>query len=128
MDFLELYRRYGCTLQQGGSDQWGNLTAGLDLIHRLEPDAEVHALATPLMTKADGTKFGKTEGGAVWLDPEMTTPYAFYQFWLNVDDRDISRVHADPLLPVPRGAGGAGEGRPRSGRRPGPRSARWPRS
>jgi tyrosyl-tRNA synthetase len=90
MDFLELYRRYGCTLQQGGSDQWGNLTAGLDLIHRLEPHASVHALATPLMVKADGTKFGKTEGGAVWLDPEMTTPYAFYQFWLNVDDRDIS--------------------------------------
>ncbi|WP_333762976.1 tyrosine--tRNA ligase [Streptomyces sp. IBSBF 2390] len=91
MDFLQLYRRHGCTLQQGGSDQWGNLTAGLDLIHRLEPGAEVHALATPLMTKADGTKFGKTEGGAVWLDPEMTTPYAFYQFWLNVDDRDISK-------------------------------------
>ncbi|MCZ7461120.1 tyrosine--tRNA ligase [Streptomyces sp. WMMC940] len=90
MDFLELYRRHGCTLQQGGSDQWGNLTAGLDLIHRLEPHASVHALATPLMTKADGTKFGKTEGGAVWLDPEMTTPYAFYQFWLNVDDRDVS--------------------------------------
>ncbi|MFE9889799.1 tyrosine--tRNA ligase [Streptomyces scopuliridis] len=90
MDFLELYRRYGCVLQQGGSDQWGNLTAGLDLIHRLEPGATVHALATPLMTKADGTKFGKTEGGAVWLDLEMTTPYAFYQFWLNVDDRDIS--------------------------------------
>ncbi|MCM1977353.1 MULTISPECIES: tyrosine--tRNA ligase [Streptomyces] len=90
MDFLELYRRYGCTLQQGGSDQWGNLTAGLDLIHRLEPHAQVHALATPLMTKADGTKFGKTEGGAIWLDPEMTTPYAFYQFWLNADDRDIS--------------------------------------
>ncbi|URN15625.1 MULTISPECIES: tyrosine--tRNA ligase [Streptomyces] len=91
LDFLELYRRHGCVLQQGGSDQWGNLTAGLDLIHRLEPDARVHALATPLMTKADGTKFGKTEGGAVWLDPEMTTPYAFYQFWLNVDDRDVSR-------------------------------------
>ncbi|MEU9394272.1 tyrosine--tRNA ligase [Streptomyces sp. NPDC048324] len=90
MDFLELYRRYGCTLQQGGSDQWGNLTAGLDLIHRLEPEAEVHCLATPLMVKADGTKFGKTEGGAIWLDAEMTTPYAFYQFWLNVDDRDIS--------------------------------------
>ncbi|MET9107562.1 tyrosine--tRNA ligase [Streptomyces zhihengii] len=91
MDFLELYRRYGCVLQQGGSDQWGNLTAGLDLIHRLEPDAHVHALATPLMTKADGTKFGKSEGGALWLDPEMTTPYAFYQYWLNTDDRDISR-------------------------------------
>ncbi|MFI9758739.1 tyrosine--tRNA ligase [Streptomyces sp. NPDC051963] len=90
MDFLELYRRYGCTLQQGGSDQWGNLTAGLDLIHKLEPHANVHAVATPLMTKADGTKFGKTEGGAIWLDPEMTTPYAFYQFWLNVDDRDVS--------------------------------------
>ncbi|MFC8667664.1 tyrosine--tRNA ligase [Streptomyces sp. NPDC057199] len=90
MDFLELYRRYSCTLQQGGSDQWGNLTAGLDLIHRLEPDADVHCVATPLMVKADGTKFGKTEGGAVWLDPEMTTPYAFYQFWLNVDDRDVS--------------------------------------
>ncbi|GAA2508972.1 tyrosine--tRNA ligase [Streptomyces gobitricini] len=90
MDFLELYRRYGCVLQQGGSDQWGNLTAGLDLIHKLEPHAQVHALATPLMTKSDGTKFGKTEGGAVWLDPEMTTPYAFYQFWLNVDDRDVS--------------------------------------
>ncbi|MFF3287769.1 tyrosine--tRNA ligase [Streptomyces sp. NPDC003023] len=91
MDFLELYRRYGCTLQQGGSDQWGNLTAGLDLIHRLEPAAEVHAMATPLMTKADGTKFGKSETGTLWLDPEMTTPYAFYQFWLNTDDRDVSR-------------------------------------
>ncbi|MFC7306721.1 tyrosine--tRNA ligase [Streptomyces monticola] len=90
MDFLELYRRHGCVVQQGGSDQWGNLTAGIDLIHRLEPDAEVHAYSTPLMTKADGTKFGKTEGGAIWLDPQMTTPYAFYQFWLNVDDRDIS--------------------------------------
>ncbi|MEU6764183.1 tyrosine--tRNA ligase [Streptomyces sp. NPDC046853] len=90
MDFLELYRRYGCALQTGGSDQWGNLTAGIDLIHRLEPDATVHAVGTPLMVKADGTKFGKSEGGAVWLDPEMTTPYAFYQFWLNVDDRDVS--------------------------------------
>ncbi|CAG7635182.1 tyrosine--tRNA ligase [Actinacidiphila bryophytorum] len=89
MDFLELYRRHGCTVQTGGSDQWGNLTAGIDLIHRVE-GASVHALATPLITKADGTKFGKTEGGAIWLDPEMTTPYAFYQFWLNADDRDIS--------------------------------------
>uniref|UniRef100_UPI0015F08D53 tyrosine--tRNA ligase n=1 Tax=Streptomyces phytophilus TaxID=722715 RepID=UPI0015F08D53 len=91
LDFLELYRRHGCTLQTGGSDQWGNLTAGTDLIHRVEPEAVVHALATPLMTKADGTKFGKTEGGAVWLDAELTTPYAFYQFWLNVDDRDVTR-------------------------------------
>lgn len=90
MDFLELYRRYGCTMQTGGSDQWGNLTAGIDLIHRVE-GASVHALATPLITKADGTKFGKTEGGAIWLDPEMTTPYAFFQFWLNADDRDISK-------------------------------------
>ncbi|MCG7206138.1 tyrosine--tRNA ligase [Streptomyces arenae] len=91
MDFLQLYRRYGCTLQTGGSDQWGNLTSGTDLIHKVEPDAEVHALGTPLITKADGTKFGKTESGTVWLDPEMTTPYAFYQFWLNADDRDVSK-------------------------------------
>ncbi|MGW3246757.1 tyrosine--tRNA ligase [Streptomyces sp. NPDC001070] len=90
MDFLELYRRYGCTMQTGGSDQWGNLTAGIDLIGRVE-GTSVHALATPLITKADGTKFGKTESGTVWLDPEMTTPYAFYQFWLNADDRDVSK-------------------------------------
>jgi tyrosyl-tRNA synthetase len=88
LDFLELYRRYGCTLQFGGSDQWGNLTAGLDLIHRTE-GAPVHAFATPLLSKADGTKFGKTEGGALWLDPELTSPYAFYQFWINTDDRDV---------------------------------------
>ncbi|MFE2992965.1 tyrosine--tRNA ligase [Streptomyces sp. NPDC059262] len=91
MDFMELNRRYGCTLQTGGSDQWGNLTAGTDLIHRVEPEASVHALATPLITKADGTKFGKTESGTVWLDAELTTPYAFYQFWLNADDRDVSK-------------------------------------
>ncbi|KIF70483.1 tyrosyl-tRNA synthetase [Streptomyces sp. AcH 505] len=90
MDFLKLFQEYGCTMQTGGSDQWGNLTAGIDLIHRVE-GASAHALATPLITKADGTKFGKTEGGAIWLDPEMTTPYAFYQFWLNADDRDISK-------------------------------------
>jgi tyrosyl-tRNA synthetase len=88
LDFLELYRRYGCTLQTGGSDQWGNLTAGLDLVHRVE-GVSVHALGTPLITKADGTKFGKTEGGSVWLDPGLTSPYAFYQFWLNADDRDV---------------------------------------
>ncbi|QJT00822.1 tyrosine--tRNA ligase [Streptomyces asoensis] len=91
MDFLELYRRHGCTLQTGGSDQWGNLTSGTELIHKVEPDTVVHALATPLITKADGTKFGKTESGTIWLDPEMTTPYAFYQFWLNADDRDVSK-------------------------------------
>ncbi|MCX4975621.1 tyrosine--tRNA ligase [Streptomyces sp. NBC_00620] len=91
MDFLELYRRHGCTLQTGGSDQWGNLTSGTDLIHRVDPEAVVHALGTPLITKADGTKFGKTESGTIWLDAEMTTPYAFYQFWLNADDRDVSK-------------------------------------
>jgi tyrosyl-tRNA synthetase len=88
MDFLELLRRHGCTLQTGGSDQWGNLTAGLDLIHRVQP-TPVHAFATPLITKADGTKFGKTESGTIWLDPGMTSPYAFYQFWVNADDRDV---------------------------------------
>jgi tyrosyl-tRNA synthetase len=88
LDYLELYRRYGCTLQTGGSDQWGNLTAGVDLIRRVE-GISVHALATPLLTKADGTKYGKTAGGAVWLDPEMLSPYGFYQFWLNLDDADV---------------------------------------
>ena len=89
MDFLELYRRHGCLLQTGGSDQWGNLTAGLDLIHRVE-GRSAHAFATPLVTKADGTKFGKTESGTVWLDAAMTSPYAFYQFWVNADDRDVA--------------------------------------
>ena len=88
MDYLELFRRYGCRLQTGGSDQFGNIVAGVDLVRRVE-GASVHALTTPLMTKADGTKFGKTEGGAVWLDASLTSPYAFYQFWLNTDDRDI---------------------------------------
>jgi tyrosyl-tRNA synthetase len=86
-DFRELFRRYGCTLQTGGSDQWGNLTAGTDLVRRTE-GATVHALATPLVTKADGTKFGKSEGGSIWLDPVLTSPYAFFQFWLNADDED----------------------------------------
>ena len=90
MDFLELHRRHGCTLQTGGSDQWGNLTAGTDLIHRVE-GRSVHALATPLVTKADGTKFGKTESGTVWLDPSMTSPYAFYQFWLNAEDAMVAQ-------------------------------------
>jgi tyrosyl-tRNA synthetase len=88
MDFLELYRRYGCTLQTGGSDQWGNLTAGTELTRKAE-GATVHALATPLITKADGTKFGKTESGTVWLDPTLTSPYSFYQFWLNQADADV---------------------------------------
>lgn len=88
MDYLELYRRYGCTLQTGGSDQWGNLTSGTELTRKAE-GVSVHALATPLITKADGTKFGKTESGTVWLDPELTSPYAFYQFWLNQADADV---------------------------------------
>jgi tyrosyl-tRNA synthetase len=90
-DYLELYRRYGCTLQIGGSDQWGNLVAGVGLIRSAE-GASVHALATPLITKADGTKYGKTEGGAIWLSPDLTPPYAFYQFWLNVADADVPRL------------------------------------
>ncbi|WP_062465430.1 tyrosine--tRNA ligase [Demequina soli] len=88
MDFLELYRRYGCTMQTGGSDQWGNLTSGTELIRKAE-GVSVHAMSTPLITKADGTKFGKTESGTVWLDPTMTSPYAFYQFWLNQADADV---------------------------------------
>ena len=90
MDYLELYRRHGITLQTGGSDQWGNLLSGVELIRKAE-GATVHALTTPLITKADGTKFGKTESGTVWLDPELTTPYAFFQFWLNADDADVVR-------------------------------------
>ncbi|TDW86782.1 tyrosyl-tRNA synthetase [Kribbella pratensis] len=91
LDFLELYRRHNCTLQTGGSDQWGNLTAGVELIRRTDA-GKAHALATPLVTKADGTKFGKTESGTVWLDRELTTPYAFYQFWFNSDDRDVMQL------------------------------------
>ena len=87
-DFLELYRRNKCTLQLGGSDQWGNIVAGLDLIRRVEGGSG-HAFTVPLLTKADGTKFGKTAGGSVWLDPEMTSPYAFFQYWLNSDDKDV---------------------------------------
>jgi tyrosyl-tRNA synthetase len=87
-DYLQLFRSYGCTLQTGGSDQWGNITAGVELIRRAE-GVRVHALATPLLTKADGTKFGKTESGTVWLDPEMTSPYAFHQAFLNVEDEKV---------------------------------------
>lgn len=88
MDFLELYQRYGCVMQTGGSDQWGNLTAGTDLIHKVEGKS-VHLIATPLITNADGKKFGKSEGNAIWLDAELTSPYAMYQFWLNTDDADV---------------------------------------
>jgi tyrosyl-tRNA synthetase len=89
-DYFELHRRYGCTLQFGGSDQWGNITAGVDYVRR-RGMGPVHAFVTPLVTKADGTKFGKTEDGSVWLDPDQTSPYAFFQFWLNTDDRDVMR-------------------------------------
>ena len=88
MDFLELFRRYNCVLQTGGSDQWGNLTSGTDLIRKVE-GASAHILATPLITNSDGQKFGKSEGNAVWLDSDLTSPYAFYQFWLNVEDADV---------------------------------------
>lgn len=88
LDYLELFRRHGCVLQTGGSDQWGNLTAGVELIRRAE-GARVHALATPLITKADGTKFGKTEAGTVWLDPELMSPYAFYQSWIQAEDSKV---------------------------------------
>jgi tyrosyl-tRNA synthetase len=87
-DYLELYRRYGCTLQLGGSDQWGNLVAGVDLIGRAE-GTSVHALATPLITKPDGTKYGKTEGGAIWISPDLMPPYSFYQFWINRSDEEV---------------------------------------
>ncbi len=89
MDYLELYRQYGCVLQQGGSDQWGNLTSGTDLIRKVE-GASVHALGTPLITNSDGTKFGKSEGNAIWLDAAMCSPFDMYQFWLNTADADVA--------------------------------------
>jgi tyrosyl-tRNA synthetase len=99
MDFLELFRSYGCVLQTGGSDQWGNLTSGTDLIRKAE-GVSAHAIGTPLITNSDGTKFGKSEGNAVWLDPSLTSPYAFYQFWLNTDDDDvIERIKIFTFLP-----------------------------
>jgi tyrosyl-tRNA synthetase len=89
-DFAELYRRHGCSVQIGGSDQWGNITGGIDLTRRLH-QAQVFGATLPLVTKADGTKFGKTESGTVWLDPAKTSPYAFYQFWMNTADEDAYR-------------------------------------
>lgn len=92
IDFLHLYRHNDVQVQLGGADQWGNITSGTDLIHKVEgADAKVYGLTIPLLLKADGTKFGKSEGGNVWLDPEKTTPYEFYQFWINQDDRDVVR-------------------------------------
>lgn len=90
-DFLKLYEDVGCRLQIGGSDQWGNITAGLELIRKTVEDAKAFGLTIPLVTKADGTKFGKTEGGTIWLDKDKTSPYEFYQFWINTDDRDVVR-------------------------------------
>ncbi len=99
MDYLHLHREYGCVLQTGGSDQWGNLTSGVDLIHKAE-GVSVHAIGTPLITNSDGTKFGKSEGNAVWLDADLTSPYAFSQFWLNTDDADvIARLKVFTFLP-----------------------------
>lgn len=98
-DFLQLYRHYGCLLQTGGSDQWGNLTSGIDLIHKVE-GASVHAIGTPLITNSDGTKFGKSEGNAIWLDAQMCSPYRFYQFWLNQADADVvDRLKVFTFLP-----------------------------
>lgn len=91
MDYLNLYRDRGVTVQFGGSDQWGNLTGGVDLVRRAD-GGHVHAFATPLITKSDGTKYGKSEGGALWLDPDMLSPYAFYQFWLNVEDVKVGEL------------------------------------
>ncbi|HMU36346.1 MAG TPA: tyrosine--tRNA ligase, partial [Marmoricola sp.] len=91
MDYLNLYREYGVTLQFGGSDQWGNLTGGVELIRRAV-GGKAHAFATPLVTKTDGTKYGKTEGGALWLDPQMMSPYSFHQFWLNVEDEKVGEL------------------------------------
>jgi tyrosyl-tRNA synthetase len=98
-DFLELFQRHNCTMQIGGSDQWGNLTSGSDLIHKVTGES-VQLLSTPLITNSDGKKFGKSEGNAVWLDDSMTSPYAFYQFWLNVEDADvIDRLKVFTFLP-----------------------------
>ena len=116
---------YGCTLQFGGSDQWGNITAGVELIRRAD-GARVHALATPLLTKADGTKFGKTEGGAVWLDPAMTSPYAFHQFLLQRRGREGRRVPQGLQRAVPGGDRRSWSGRPRSSRTCARPSGRWP--
>ena len=131
MDFLSLFREHGVTLQFGGSDQWGNLTGGVELVRRAE-GGRVHAFATPLITKSDGTKYGKTEGGALWLDPEMMSPYAFFQFWLNVEDEKVGELlRIFTFLPRARDRGDRGASTPRSrscgrGSVPSPRrSPRW---
>jgi len=99
-DFAELYKRFGCTLQIGGSDQWGNITGGIDLVRRMHR-VPAFGLTLPLITKSDGSKFGKTESGTIWLDPAKTSPYAFYQFWVNVADQDVYRfLHYFTFLPL----------------------------
>ncbi len=136
MDFLNLYRDHGVRLQFGGSDQWGNLTGGVELIRRSD-GGKAHAFATPLVTKADGTKYGKTEDGALWLDPEMMSPYAFHQFWLNVEDEKVgellriftflSHEEIEALEAQTRGAAlpeGSAEGARRRGHHRGPRRRR----
>ena len=125
-DFLQLNRRHGCTLQSGGSDQWGNITAGVDLLRRVE-GVGGHALATPLITTADGKKIGKTEGATVWLDPELTSPYAFFQYWLT----STTSTRAPGCRCSPSGRPTRSRPswrRASSGRRPGRSSGRWPRS
>ena len=139
-DFAELYRRHGCQLQIGGSDQWGNITAGTDLTRRIH-QKQVYGLTLPLVTKADGTKFGKTEGGAVWLDASKTSPYAFYQFWLNTADADVYKflryftfLSIDEINAIeaqdkasgtkPQSAAHPGRASHRTGTRPGTRSRR----
>jgi tyrosyl-tRNA synthetase len=120
-DFAELYQRHGCVLQVGGSDQWGNITAGTDLTRRLH-QVQAHGLTVPLITKADGSKFGKTEAGAIWLDPKKTSPYAFYQFWLNTADADVYKfLKFFTFLPLARiaeieAADQAGGGKPEAQR------------
>ena len=126
-DFLELYRREGCTVQLGGSDQWGNITAGADLIRRME-GGRAFGVVFPLVTNAAGTKFGKSESGAVWLDPTLTSPYRFYQFWINVDDADAGPVPALLHAAAPGGDRGAGGRAARRSPRRAPRSGPWPRT
>ena len=126
-DYFELHRRYGCTLQFGGSDQWGNITAGVDYIRR-RGAGPVHAFTTPLVTKADGTKFGKTEGGAVWLDAEMTSPVRVLPVLAQHRRRRRRQLPALLQLPLARRARRAGEGDRASGRPPGRRSGPWPTS
>ncbi len=124
LDYLELSRRHGCTLQFGGSDQWGNITAGVELVRRAD-QRHVHALATPLLTKADGTKFGKTESGTVWLDAEMTSPFAFHQYFLNAEDAKVID-YLKVFSPRSRDEIDSWRSRRPSDRSRGPPSTHWP--